>query len=286
VAADAAVYDESNIIISIFASSMITRVIVRAALLLGAVYLALLGALYFGQEKLLFAPTPLPADYVFAKPGVAEVSVAVHGATLHGLHYTHPGAKGLVFYLHGNAGNVDTWLTNTDFYQRAGFDVFMLDYRGYGKSSGRIQSEAQLHADVRAAYDQVAARYAGKRIVVLGRSLGTALAAKLAADVQPALTVLVSPYSSMVRMAREQYPFVPATLLRYPLDTQAYLARVTTPVLMLHGQADTLIPVQHAERLAKIGQNIRLIRVAQAGHNDIHQHADYLEPLADALKRL
>jgi hypothetical protein len=263
-----------------------TRFVIRAVAILGGLYLAMLAALYFGQEKLLFAPTSLPANYVFAKPGVAEVSIPVQGATLHGLHFTHPGAKGLVFYLHGNAGNVDTWLTNTEFYQRAGFDVFMLDYRGYGKSSGRIQGEAQLHADVRAAYDTLAPRYQGKRIVLFGRSLGTALAAKLAADVKPALTVLVSPYSSMARIAREQYPFAPAALLRYPLDTQAFLAQVDTPVLILHGQADTLIPLAHGERLAQSGKNIRLVRVPEAGHNNIHQVAAYLEPLADALKRL
>jgi uncharacterized protein len=265
---------------------MIRSFLLRALAITALIYAALLALLYFGQERLLFMPDTLPTGYVFAKPGVAEVSVPVAGATLHALHFSHPGAKGLVFYLHGNAGNVDTWLTNTDFYQRAGFDVFMLDYRGYGKSSGKIQSEAQLHADVRAAYDAIAPRYSGKRIVIFGRSLGTALAAKLAGEVQPALTVLVSPYSSMVHMAREQYPLAPAALLRYPLDTQAFLTRMNSPVLILHGQADKLIPITHAERLAQARSNVRLVRVPAAGHNDIHQFPAYLEPLAQALKQL
>ncbi|TXC66715.1 lysophospholipase [Piscinibacter aquaticus] len=98
----------------------------------------------------------------------------------------------------------------------------MLDYRGYGKSSGRIESEAQLHADVRAVWRAVAPHYAGKRVVLYGRSLGTALAASLAAELQPDLTMLVSPYTSMEAMARQHYPWVPGALLRYPLRTDEH----------------------------------------------------------------
>jgi pimeloyl-ACP methyl ester carboxylesterase len=251
-------------------------------------YAALLALLYFGQEKLIFAPAKLPSTHVFDKRDVSEVSIPVVQATLSALHYKQPGARGLVFYLHGNAGNLETWLTGTEFYRRNGFDLFMIDYRGYGKSSGKIESQEQLHADVRAAYETVAPQYRGKPIVVLGRSLGTALAAKLAGDVLPALTILVSPYSSMRDMAREQYPFVPAALLRYPLDTSAYLARVSTRVLLVHGEDDALIPITHSERLLVRASTklTQLLRVPQAGHNDIHQFEAYSEGLSAALKRL
>jgi alpha-beta hydrolase superfamily lysophospholipase len=251
-------------------------------------YAALLIFMYFGQEKLLFAPVKLPASHAFAKPGVVEVQIAVPSATLSALHYKQPRARGVVLFLHGNAGNLETWLTSTELYHRAGFDLFMLDYRGYGRSTGKIENEAQLHADVRAAYDRVAQEYPGRPIVLLGRSLGTALAAKLAADVQPALTVLVSPYSSMRDVAREQYPFVPSALLRYPLNTGEYLARISTPVLLIHGEADALIPIIHSERLLRLAnpKTTRLERIAQAGHNDIQQSGRYTEVLSAALTRL
>ncbi|MFM2399079.1 MAG: hypothetical protein RL341_1236 [Pseudomonadota bacterium] len=263
---------------------LVRRLVIGVAL----AYAALLAFLYFGQEKLIFLPTKLPASHVFKKPDVVEVQVPVPGATLTALHFKQPKARGLVFYLHGNAGNLETWLTSTEFYHRNGFDLFMIDYRGYGRSTGKIESQAQLHADVRAAYDLIAPQYQGRPIAVLGRSLGTALAAKLAGDVQPALTILVSPYSSMRDMAREQYPFVPLALLRYPLDTGEYLSRMRTRALLVHGEADELIPIVHSERLLKqaSGALTQLLRVPRAGHDNIHQFEAYIEGLSAALKRL
>ena len=123
----------------------------------GAVYLALLALLWFGQEKLIFLPTPLPADHRFGHGAdVHEAWVDVPGARLHALHLRLPRPDGVVFHLHGNAGNLDGWFAQPEFYRRLNLDLFMLDYRGYGKSGGRITSEAQLHADVRAAWQQIA----------------------------------------------------------------------------------------------------------------------------------
>ncbi len=262
----------------------------QTALLIGggllAIYLGLLALLYGVQEKLIFLPTPLSANHKFMVDGTSEVTVAVNGATLSALHFKQANAKGLVFFLHGNAGNLDTWFTSTKLYRDTGFDLFMIDYRGYGKSTGTIESEAQLHADVRAAFDHVVPRYAGRPVVLLGRSLGSGLAAHLAAQVQPALTVLVSPYSSMRDMARQQYPFVPAALLRYPLDSAAALAQVHTPVLLAHGENDALIPPAHSERLLRVTPRATLLRVKQAGHGDIHLFDEYLSGLAAALNKL
>lgn len=213
------------------------------------VYGLLLAWLYWRQERLLFMPQPLPAAHRFALgDDVHELQIAVPGARLSALHLRLPAPRGLVFFLHGNAGNLDSWFVNADFYRRAGYDLFMLDYRGYGKSTGQIDSEAQLRADVRAAWDSVAPRYQGLRRVIYGRSLGTALAAGLAAEVRPELTVLVSPYASMAALMRLHYPWVPGWLLRYPLDTAAAVARLDSPLLLLHGEQDELIPPQQAEQ--------------------------------------
>ena len=186
---------------------------------LGA-YGVLVAALWWGQERMLFIPARLPADHRFVfGADVHERTIEVPGARLSALHLRLPAPRGVVFFLHGNAGNLQGWFDDLDFYRRANFDLFMIDYRGYGKSSGRIESEAQLHADVRAAWDAVAPEYAGRKRVLLGRSLGSGLAVPLALQVQPELTVLVSPYSSMRAMAAELYPWVPSRLLRYPLAT-------------------------------------------------------------------
>lgn len=258
-------------------------------LLAGAAGLLLI-AVYLGQEALLFAPRRLPAEHVFALPGVVEETVAVEGAQLSALHLRLPAPKGVVFFLHGNGGSLQDWFVNADFYRRANFDLYMIDYRGYGKSTGRIRSEAQLRDDVVAAWRQVAPRYAGLRKVVFGRSLGTALAARLAADLpaaqRPDLTILVSPYWSMTELAQLHYPLLPSWLLRYPLETYRDVPRIDGPVLLLHGDRDTLIPLAHSQRLQALAQAGRIVVVAGAGHGDLQDFPAYLDAIAQALARL
>lgn len=239
-------------------------------------------ALWWGQERLLFHPEPLPADTrLAAEPDVHESVVDVPGARLSVLQLRLPEPRGVVFYLHGNAGNLQSWFTNTEFYRRAGYDLVMPDYRGFGKSTGQISSEAQLHADAAAVWRSVAPRYAGRRVVIVGRSLGTGLAATLAAAVQPDLTVLVSPYASIVGLAREHYPWLPPQAVRYPLRTDVAAARVNGPLLLLHGDRDEVIPFTESQRLQTALPRARLIRVEGAGHGDIHRFPAYLQALAE-----
>jgi pimeloyl-ACP methyl ester carboxylesterase len=269
--------------------------LIRPALALLLAGLALYGGalawLWIGQEKLLFVPDVLPADQPLAKaPDIHEVSVEVAGARLHALHLRLPDPKGVVFFLHGNAGSLANWFVNPDYYRRVNFDLFMLDYRGFGKSTGRIQSEAQLHADVRAAWSTIAAQYANRKVVVYGRSLGTGLAVRLAAEMSanrpPDLTVLVSPYRSMVSLATEHLPWVPQAVVRYPLRTDALIGQVRGPILIVHGERDTLIPPDHSESLKLLAPQVNLLRVPGAGHNDLQDFDMYLGALARALLAL
>ncbi|WP_394416515.1 alpha/beta hydrolase [Roseateles sp. BYS78W] len=264
---------------------MMRRALLKLLITAAGFYVAVLAALWWGQEKLLFAPDRLPADHVFHFGNdVHEVSVArPDGARLDALHLRLPAPRGIVFYLHGNAGDLQSWFGNVDVYRRAGYDLFMLDYRGYGKSTGRIASEAQLREDVRAAWQQIAPLYAGKVRVIAGRSLGTGLAAGLAAEVHPELTVLISPYRSMRRLAAELYPWVPGALLRYPLDTEALAPRITGPVLLLHGDRDSLIPPAHSAALQALLPHARFIPIDGAGHNDLQHFPAYTHAVREAL---
>lgn len=241
--------------------------------------------LWLRQERLLYFPEPLAAEHRFDfGADVQEVQIPVSGGTqLSALHLRHAEPKGLVFYLHGNGGNLQSWFATADFYRRAGYDLFMLDYRGYGKSGGSIESEAQLRADVRAAWDAVAPHYAGKRRVVIGRSLGTALAAELALQVQPEQLVLVSPYLRMVKLMRQHFPLLPTWLLRYPLDTAASLQQWRGPLLLLHGERDELIPAEHSQQLQQLAPQGRLVLIAGAGHNDLQLHESYLQAIRQVL---
>jgi pimeloyl-ACP methyl ester carboxylesterase len=255
------------------------------ALALCLLYALLLALVWWQQERLIFLPAKLPADHRFAfGDDVHETWIDVEGAKLHALHLRNPQPRGVVFFLHGNAGNLESWFSNADFYRRLNFDLVMLDYRGYGKSSGRIESQTQLESDVRAVWASIAPRYLGLRRVVMGRSLGSALAAGLAADVQPDLTVLVSPYESMAALATEHYRWVPQALLRYPLRTDAALARVKSAVFLMHGEQDALIDPSHSERLLRSAPQAERVLIRGAGHNDLQQFPAYLESLALRLR--
>lgn len=244
-------------------------------------------ALWLGQEQLLFHPVALAPDTVLATaPDVHERAVEVPGATLSVLELRRPDPRGVVFFLHGNGGNLREWFVNLEVYRRANVDLVMFDYRGYGKSSGRIESEAQLHADVQAVWQAVAERYRGKPVVVYGRSLGTGLAAVLAARIAPALTILVSPYRSIAALAQEQYPWVPVAALRYPLETERVLPRLHTPLLLVHGDRDALIPIAHSRALQALVPQARLVEVEGAGHNDLHTFDSYRQTMAAALDAL
>jgi uncharacterized protein len=249
-----------------------------------AVYVAALGWLWFQQERLLFFPERLPQDHVLARePDVHEGSIEVPGARLSTLHLRLPNPHGVMLFLHGNGGNLSGWFINPSLFREANFDLFMLDYRGYGKSTGRIESEAQLHADVRAAWETIAPQYVGKRVVIYGRSLGTALAARLAAELQPDLTVLVSPYRSMAALTAEFYPWVPQALLRYPLRTEDDVAKIRSPLLLVHGGQDTLIAPRHSHALHRVAPHAQALHVPQAGHNDLQDFEAYVTGLASAL---
>jgi pimeloyl-ACP methyl ester carboxylesterase len=248
--------------------------------------------LWLYQERLLFFPEPLPPGYRLANaPDVHELEVPVDGARLSVLQLRLPQPRGVVFFLHGNAGNLSGWFSNAAFYRAANYDLVMPDYRGYGKSSGRIQSEAQLLADVRAVWDQVAPQYAGKKVVIYGRSLGTAPAAALSAQLSAAgrpadLTVLVTPYSSVRELAAEIYPFVPGFLLRYPLETGAHAGGIRGPIALYHGDRDELIALCHSERLRDALPNAQLTVIEGAHHNDIQEFPVYREHFMETLRAL
>jgi pimeloyl-ACP methyl ester carboxylesterase len=276
-------------------------------------YVAVVALLYFNQEKLIFAGSRLPSNYRFSFPAQRFEEIRVHvpvagqgqaaqggqagqagrgdenRATLHALHFMQPAPRGLVFFLHGNGGDLSTWTTGVDFYERNRYDLFIFDYRGYGLSTGHIESEAQLHADVRAMWNTIAPGYRERKlpIVIYGRSLGAALATPLARDENPAMLVLVTPFTSLVSMATRIYPFVPKGLIRYPLRTDAAIADVKSPVVLVHGTRDTLVPFDDSVALLKLAPpGTELIKIDGAGHNDIHDYREYLDALSARLERV
>jgi pimeloyl-ACP methyl ester carboxylesterase len=246
--------------------------------------------LYFKQEALLFYPQKLPATYQFNFPQAhTEFPVtAADGTQLSGLLFKAPKAKGLVFFLHGNGGSLAGWGGVAVTYTRLGYDVFLLDYRGYGKSGGTISSQAQLLADVEAAYEQVKAGYAEATIVIAGYSLGTGPATWLAARHHPRLLLLHAPYYSMADVAAHTvaaWPILPNWLLRYPLPTNAFIRGVKAPIILFHGDHDELIPYNSSVRLKALGKPAdQLITIQGAGHNGLIDSPQYQQTIQRILR--
>lgn len=264
------------------------RRLIKLVLITLALWCIAIGIIWSQQEKLLFHPEPIADNFKFDLAYTSEVFIDVDGAKLHALYLHQPEeqSKGIVLFLHGNAGSLETWFTHADFWLTTGYDVLMPDYRGFGKSTGRIESEAQLNDDVLRAWNFVAPNYANKKHVIYGRSLGTGLAAKLATQVPTDLVVLVSPYESMTKIAREYYPWVPSPILRYPLTTNKILPQLHNKILLIHGTADKLISIEHSRRLQKLNPSARLVEIESAGHGDIHNFESYTTTLKNELGAL
>ena len=241
-------------------------------------YAAVCCLLYYKQESLLFFPQKLPPDYRFSFPVSFEEHwiAAADGTRLHGLLFTTPAPKGLIFYLHGNAGSLADWGDVAPVYTSLGYDVFMLDYRGYGKSEGAISTEKQLISDAMAAYEHVKVRYHETQIVVLGYSLGTGLATWLAAHYQPRLLILQAPYYSFQDLAQHFYPWVPGVLLRYPMRTHELLPQVKAPVVLIHGDQDEVVYYGSSLKLKPLLKPTdRLITLPGIGHNGMTETPIY-----------
>lgn len=226
------------------------------------------------QEKFIFVRFPLPQSYRFQfKQPFEELRLErPDGASLHALYFTVEDPVGAVLYLHGNTGSLRRWGKRAPRFTSRNYAVLMPDYRGYGKSTGRI-SEAVLHADALAWYDLLSSRYEGANKVVYGRSLGTGLAVPVAAERNPRALVLESPYANMLDVARHYLAILPYRwLLKYRFRSDMAIKRVKCPVYIFHGKRDPLVPYGSALRLyAAIPANVQreLISFTKGYHSDL-----------------
>ena len=250
-------------------------------------YVAVCAFFYSKQDDILFVPTKLAADYQFNFPGkYTERRIKTRdGALLDGILFKADSSKGLIFYLHGNAGALSTWGDIANVYTSMGYDIFFLDYRGYGKSDGKIASQDQLFDDVQIAYNALKAEYPENKITLLGYSIGTCPAAMLAAHNSPRMLILQAPYYSMTDMMRHTYPFLPTFMLRYPLNTDEYVKATKSPIVIFHGDADEVIYYGSALKLkADCKPGDLLCTLKGQGHLHFTKNEEYMANLKKVLE--
>jgi fermentation-respiration switch protein FrsA (DUF1100 family) len=234
----------------------------------------LVGALYVAQRRLLFlADTTTPDPQRVGIPGI-EV---LHVQTADGLSllawYLPPSQPGgyVVLYLHGNGGHIGHRADRLKKFHAAGWGALLLEYRGYGGNPG-APTEAGLVLDAQAGLAAVQGRgIAPERTVLWGESLGTNLAVRLASGKKFAAVILESPFTSIAAVAWRQYPFVPVgLLLKDRFDTESRIASVHSPVLILQGGRDRLVPNSMGNALFAMLTAPKQLWVApEAGHNDL-----------------
>ncbi len=243
---------------------------------------------FYQQEKLIFFPENLPANHVFNFEQEFEEHFipASDGVTLHGMLFKSPtSSKGLFFYLHGNAGSVDSWGWATKTYTDLGYDIFILDYRGYGKSEGSVTSEKQFYEDAQEVYNYVKNHYSESKIIIAGYSIGTGAAAMLASANNPQLLLLQAPYYSLSDLMKSLYPFVPSFLLKYKFTTYQYIERTRAPIVIFHGDKDEIIYPGSTEKLKRhLKPTDQVFILKGLGHNGMNESPEYKRKLAAVLQ--
>jgi uncharacterized protein len=260
---------------------MLKKSMAIISILLGF-YILICAFMYIFQEKLIFFPDKLDKNHKFDfTQTFDEIYITTEDQkVLHGLLFKADSSKGLIFYLHGNGGALDRWGTVAETYTRLYYDIFILDYRGYGKSEGVIKSEAQLFQDVQEVYNEMLKTYDENKIIVLGYSIGTGPATKLASINHPKLLILQAPYFSLADMVKHAYPFVPPFLLRYPLETNRYITDCKMPIVLIHGDVDEVIPHSQSVKLKSLLKNSdQFITLKGQGHNGMTFREDYAEAI-------
>lgn len=240
-------------------------------------YAGLIALLYFTQEKMIFFPEPLPQDFKFKIKGhFVEKFVSSGKDQIHSLIFKVPQSKGLIIYFHGNGGAMDTWgETASELSAEFGWDVWMVDYPGYGKSTGRVQSQEQLLKMADDIFAQAQKEYPNAKIILYGRSLGTGVAVYVASHHKVAGLILETPYTSLSDIAKGRFPFLPLFFFRYPMLSNQWIKEVDIPILILHGTEDATVPFKLGQALSELAPNATFVAVPGGRHNDLSMFPEF-----------
>jgi len=251
------------------------------------IYIVISVLLYYLQEFFLFKPEKLPKDFQFFYENqvVEEYNLETRdGATINGLHFRVKRPVGVVLYLKGNSKSIKGWGKFAVDFTRNQYDVIMVDYRGFGKSTGKRSQKAIKH-DLQFIYNTIRERVEEKYIILYGRSLGSGFATKLASMNAPKLLILDAPYYSLTKVTGRYMPFMPlSVILRYPMPTYKWLKYVNCPIRIIHGTHDKLIPFKSSVKLSQIRpKQTRLYPVIGGGHKNLNNFEEYHKILEEIL---
>ena len=262
-------------------STLIYTVVVMAC-----VYAGLCLSILFFQHLFFFRPEILATHfkYQYAFPFDELDFDMPDGGKINAIHFKVPNSRGVIYYLKGNSRSIKGWGKFAKDFVSNGYDFFMMDYRGFGKSKGK-RTQQKLFDDAQFLYKWLLENYRQDQIVVFGRSFGTGIAAHVASQNHPRLLVLDSPYFSFLYNAKRYAFFLPLQwIMNYDLRTDLYLKQVTCPVHIIHGTKDRLISFQQSEKLKALFPNKVTLHAIEGGrHNNLPDFPAFFEVLYDVL---
>lgn len=254
-------------------------------IIIGIAVLSILA--YFLQERFIFKPEKLRKDFQFKydAPFKEYFFDIEPGVSINGLHFYRENPKGLILYFHGNTRSIKGWAKYARDFFRYNYDVVLVDYRGFGKSTGK-RSEREMLADMQYVYNCLKDEYGEDHLIIYGRSMGSGFASKLASDNDPRYMILDAPYYNFKKVVERFLPILPVRwVLRYHLRTDQWIKKVKCHTYIIHGTKDWLIPIRHSEALQRLNrQKITLIRIHGGGHNNLPSFDEYHNFIRDILK--
>ena len=247
-----------------------------------SLYLLLMGILYTFQEKLIFLPEEISIDYSYNFPfSFEEVNLKTDdGETINALHLKSENPKGIILFFHGNKGNLIRWGEITSYFTQYQYDVFVIDYRGYGKSTGSF-NETKMYKDALLSYQYVKKQYREDQIIVYGRSLGTTFAAKVASENNPKHVVLEAPFYSLHNAANHKYKVIPKFLLHFKFNSYQMIPKITSPITIFHGTHDVVTPFKGSQQLFDLisSSTKELILLKEGTHHNLRDFKEYRNAL-------
>lgn len=204
----------------------------------------------------------------------------VEGGRIHALHMKVPNPKGCILYFHGHTGHITRWGPIAEELTSFGFDVFVPDYRGYGKSRGK-RSQENLYSDALLCYNYLIKSHTEKDICIYGRSLGTAMASWLAGRTQSGGVILETPFNNLLDVAAYHTKIIPVRfLLKYGFRNELHLKHSNSPILIAHGTKDIVVPYRCGFSLYKTAKSkVEMVTIPGGHHSDLNGYPVFRERL-------
>ena len=264
------------------------RKLKNSVLLVFGLYVMVIAILYFFQENFLFRPETLPQDYTYQlsyKYNEYFLDTQDNGL-INTLHIKAGNPKGVIIYFHGNAGNLKRWSKIVEYFVDMDYDVYIMDYRTYGKSKGEL-SENALYNDAQVSYDHLKQFWKEENIIVYGRSLGSAMATKIASLNSPKKLILESPFYNIADVAKKRFPIFPINnLLKYQFPNNEHIKSVQSSIYIVHGTNDNVVPFKSGEKLFKVSPKDKttFTAIENGGHNNLIEFDLYHKLIKEILQ--